>query len=68
MNRPRPVFLVIKSKQERAEFLEAGIDLPRGKGMDGGEFIRFEIAEDDPRFENFARILREHFDRRAACA
>jgi hypothetical protein len=63
MKPPSPVFLLIKSEQERAEFLEAGFDLPTGKAIEGGEFVRFEIAEDDPRFEDFARILRARADR-----
>jgi Domain of unknown function (DUF4375) len=63
MKPPGPVFLLIKSEQERAEFLAAGFELPTGKAMGGGEFVRFEIAEDDPRFEDFARILRARADR-----
>lgn len=63
MKAPGPFFLLIKSEQERAEFLEAGFDLPTGKAMEGGEFVRFEISEDDPRFEDFARILRARADR-----
>ncbi len=63
MKRPSPIYFLLKSEQERAEFLEAGVDLPRGKMMDGGEFIRFEIAEDDPRWESFARVFRERLDR-----
>ena len=63
MKPPSPVFILIKSERERAEFLEAGFDLPAGKEMNGGEFVRFEIAADDPRFEDFARILRARADR-----
>ena len=62
MKRPSPIYFLLKSEQERAEFLAAGVDLPRGKMMEGGEFIRFEIAEDDPRWESFARVLRERRD------
>jgi hypothetical protein len=60
---PGSNYFLLKSDQERAEFLAAGVDLPRGKMMEGGEFIRFEIAEDDPRWESFARVLRERRDR-----
>lgn len=63
MKTPSPFILLIKSEQERAEFLEAGFDLPIGKAMEGLEFVRFEISVDDPRFEDFARILRAHADR-----
>ena len=63
MKRLSPIYFLLKSEQERAEFLAAGVDLPRGKMMEGGEFIRFEIAEDDPRWDSFARVLRERLDR-----
>src|SRR5438093_517431 len=56
MKRPSPIYFLLKSEQERVEFLAAGVDLPRGKMMEGGEFIRFEIAEDDPRWDSFARV------------
>ncbi len=56
MKRPSPIYFLLKSEQERVEFLAAGVDLPRGKMMEGREFIRFEIAEDDPRWDSFARV------------
>ena len=59
MKPPTPIYFTIRNERERAEFLEAGVDLPKGKVMEGGEFIRFEISEDDPRWESFARIFRK---------
>jgi hypothetical protein len=59
MKRSSPFYLVIKNELERAEFLKAGIDLPKGKIVGGGEFVRFDIGEDDPQFESFARVLQK---------
>jgi len=63
MKRPSPIYFLLKSEQERAEFLEAGVDLPRGKMMDGGEFIRFEIAEDDPRWQRIRDCQIDNLDK-----
>lgn len=55
----KPPNFLIRNERERAEFLEAGIDLPRGEMTEVGEFIHFDISEEDPRWESFARIVRK---------
>lgn len=67
MKRTSPVYFTVRNERERAEFLDAGVDLPPGKMMEGGgEFIRLDIADDDPRFENLFRILRQRLEQKAA--
>jgi hypothetical protein len=66
MKPPNSIHFLVRNERERAEFLEAGVDLPKGEMTEVGEFIRLDISEDDPRWENFARIVRKRLERLAA--
>ena len=54
------VTISIASEQQRAEFLEAGVKLPRGLKMPRGrELLTFDIAEHDPRWEKVTLLIKK---------
>jgi len=59
MTRPN-VFVVIKTDQERAEFLEAGVRLPPGENTSEGEIVGFHLEDNDPRWSKVRPLLRKY--------
>ena len=62
MKRARQFFVVISSEQERAEFLEIGVNLPKGKTIPSGEVVKFEMEENDSRWEKLQMLLRKRLE------
>lgn len=59
MKRPN-IIIVIRSEQERTEFLDAGVTLPSGRVTSDGEVVSIHIPEDDPQWERIMPLLRKH--------
>jgi hypothetical protein len=68
MKRTRQFFVVISNEEERAEFLGIGVDLPKGKPTPSGEVVKFEMEENDSRWEKLQILLRRRLEASAAGA
>jgi hypothetical protein len=65
MKRPNLIIL-IRNEQERLEFLQAGVDLPKGRVTPEGEMVSFYLAEDDPRWRSVGQLVRKRIEAQAA--
>jgi Domain of unknown function (DUF4375) len=65
MKRPN-IIILIRNEQERLEFLQAGVDLPKGRVTPEGEMVSFYLAEDDPRWRSVGPLVRKRIEAQVA--